>query len=423
MLNLAPASLLSSRLLSGPPQDPFLLHISLINYHRGGLTPVRTSSSTVDMALVLAKAAPLKPDIKLTEALDDYGKILSDEERKQFYAQGAPDATAAINLATLIDGECNRRRRQCMGPRLITFLESVQQFSGVVDTFVSSHPAIAALVWGGVKIALQIANNFTSYFDRLSTLLMNLGRQCPRIHELGSLYPSNGLQKALCDYYAAIVRLCKHSTQRLRKSGMRTFRSSFHLCFYAVQGFDRYPAYSRPFEGLLVSFEKEFGPYEREIAQLAQEVKFEASLASKQAQKLESELQARERSEARKRGLVLFQLRDSVHQRNKEDKDLRMEIDRRSLRKRKLQALDSLSTYDYQKTYKQSRKQCVPGTSNWILKNSEFQMWREGAPKGLWCSGKCKYTALLGTLWTLMMGNSGVREDSHKVRWLGILRC
>ncbi|KAI4127094.1 MAG: hypothetical protein LQ338_003380 [Usnochroma carphineum] len=211
------------------------------------------------MAQALVQAAPLKPDIRLAQALDDYEKILSDEERKQLHAQGAPDAMAAINFTTVIDRECNSRRR--------------------------------------------------------------------------------------------------HS-------------------------------YTRLFGQSLVPFEKEFGPYEREIARLCQEVQAEASLASKQAQKEESELQARERSEAGKHRKLLVQLKDSVHQSKKEEKDLRMEIDRRKLRKRKQQTLDTLSTYDYQRTYKQIRKQCVPGTSNWILENPEFKMWKEGPSKGLWCSGK-----------------------------------
>lgn len=113
------------------------------------------------MALALANASPLKPHIKLAQALNDYEKILSTEERLQLHAQGAPDATAAIRFTTVIDRECSNRRRQCMGPRLITFLESVQQFSGVVDTFVSSHPQFAALVWGGVKLTLLVTTSHT----------------------------------------------------------------------------------------------------------------------------------------------------------------------------------------------------------------------------------------------------------------------
>lgn len=122
---------------------------------------MKTGLSLFAMAVALSNASPLKPHVKLAQALDDYEKILSNDERLQLHTQGAPDATAAINFTTVIDRECNNRRRQCMGPRLITFLESVQQFSGVVDTFVSSHPEFAALVWGGVKLALLVTSSHT----------------------------------------------------------------------------------------------------------------------------------------------------------------------------------------------------------------------------------------------------------------------
>lgn len=110
------------------------------------------------MALALANASPLKPDIKLDQALVDYEKVLSDDERAQLHAEGAPDTMAAIAFTAVIDKECSKGRRRCMGPRLITFLESVQQFSGVIDTFVSSHPEFAALVWGGVKLTLRVTS-------------------------------------------------------------------------------------------------------------------------------------------------------------------------------------------------------------------------------------------------------------------------
>ncbi|KAL6717730.1 hypothetical protein ACLMJK_003815 [Lecanora helva] len=108
------------------------------------------------MALVLGDTTALEPEVKLTFALRDYESILSDADRSKLHSQGPPDATAAINLATQIDRDCSSRRSRCMGPRLITFLESIQQFSQVVETFVSSHPEVAALVWGGVKIALLV---------------------------------------------------------------------------------------------------------------------------------------------------------------------------------------------------------------------------------------------------------------------------
>lgn len=324
-----------------------------------------SSQSAINMALVLAEAAPLKPEVKLTQALHEYETILSDEDRKQLHSQGLPDATAAINFTTLIDRECSSRRSQCMGPRLITFLESIQQFSQVVDTFVSSHPEVAALMWGGVKLALLAANNVTSYFNQLSTLLMNLGRQCPRIRELSSLYPTIGLRKALCDYYAAIIRLCKHSTQYLRK-----------------------PVYVQLSKALLFSFRAEFGSYEEEITKLSQEVRDEASLAYKQAQKQENELQARERSDARRYREIVVKIWDDHRKGKEEEKNWRLEVNRRNLEKMRLKALDALSTHDYQNSYRQIRKECIPGTSTWICEDPEFRAWMSGTLKTLWFTGR-----------------------------------
>lgn len=109
------------------------------------------------MALAITGAAALKPEIGLAQALHDYETILSDEERVQLRSQGVPNANDAINLTTLIDKKTKDNRRHCMGPRLITFLESVQQFSSIVNVFVSSNPQMAALVWGGVKLALLVS--------------------------------------------------------------------------------------------------------------------------------------------------------------------------------------------------------------------------------------------------------------------------
>ena len=96
------------------------------------------------------------PATTLVQALNDYETILSGEDKARLHYQGAPDVMAALNLATTIDAKNTSHRRQCMGSRLITFLESVQQFSSIVDTFVSSNPNIAGLVWGGLKLTLLV---------------------------------------------------------------------------------------------------------------------------------------------------------------------------------------------------------------------------------------------------------------------------
>ena len=72
-----------------------------------------------------------------------------------------------------------------------------------------------------IDALLKAANNITSYFEKLSTLFMKLGCTCPQFTEFSYLYPTSiRLQKALCEYYAAVVRLCKHSTVSSGKPGM-----------------------------------------------------------------------------------------------------------------------------------------------------------------------------------------------------------
>ena len=133
------------------------------------------------MALVLASAANVQPDTALAQALRDYEAVLSNDQRSRLHSHrgSVPNAAAAINLTTEIDQENNGRMGRGVGPRFITFLESLQQFSSVLDTFVSSNPQMAALVWGGVKLALLVKTNYIcgfenaiDFFQRLSKMLL-----------------------------------------------------------------------------------------------------------------------------------------------------------------------------------------------------------------------------------------------------------
>ncbi len=137
-------------------------------------------------------------------------------------------------------------------------------------------------------------------------------------------------------------------------------------------------------------FETDFGPFESELRALHAEVREEISLASKQAQRLENELQAREREEAKMERKFLAKFRDKVHQDDEDAKKWRMQLNQQKLEEHRRRVLDALSTYDYQKTYRQLRKECTPGTSTWVCECSEFQSWMADPIETLWCTGKRK---------------------------------
>ncbi|THX79338.1 hypothetical protein D6D04_05225 [Aureobasidium pullulans] len=165
------------------------------------------------MLALLRPRSPLPPTAAAattTDALDDalrsFQDSLDPEQKTKFLIiKAVPDAHAVAEFTHQLDQENAKRQSRCVSARISPLLESIQRFSGIVETFVSSHPQIAALIWGSIKLVLQIASNFTAYFDDLSGLLMTIGKRCPRFHEYQKLYGhSTGLQKALCDFYAAI---------------------------------------------------------------------------------------------------------------------------------------------------------------------------------------------------------------------------
>ena len=119
------------------------------------------------MALALYKAAPLKADILLAQALSEFKAILDGDAKTELQSlcnAASPTANDVMRLTAEIDrANLNQKRRQCFGPRLTNVLQSVQQFSTVVDTLVGGI-AIASTIWGVLKLTLQVTD--LSWRDR-----------------------------------------------------------------------------------------------------------------------------------------------------------------------------------------------------------------------------------------------------------------
>ena len=94
---------------------------------------------------------------QLVAAIDGFQAGLTPEQKAQLLAHSRkPDATSVITFMTKIDNENATRRKRGVSSRLFGVLESIRCFSDIVDTFVSSHPNIAALVWGSVKFVIHV---------------------------------------------------------------------------------------------------------------------------------------------------------------------------------------------------------------------------------------------------------------------------
>lgn len=96
-------------------------------------------------------------DQSLQEALFEFQAALDADQRKRLHEiKAVPDSDAVIKLTIELDTQNTQRRRRSVATRISKVLGTVQQFCSVVDTFVSSHPTTAALVWGSVRLTMLV---------------------------------------------------------------------------------------------------------------------------------------------------------------------------------------------------------------------------------------------------------------------------
>lgn len=212
---------------------------------------------------------------------------------------------------------------------------------------------------------------------------MNLGRTCPRFKDFESIYPSAvRLQGLLCDYFAVIIRICQRSTEVYKKSG-----ASF-LPMIPLFTSDAESAPTWLLGAFVKPFEAEFGPFQAELDSLSQNIQGEISLASVKAQKQEQDLQEKERQEARSSRNILGKVDRRLRHADQNMHRLQVQIGHQKLMKKRKKALDSLSVYEYKKTFRRIRRECVPGTSSWICETPEFQSWLIDHKTTFSCVGK-----------------------------------
>ena len=119
------------------------------------------------MALVLRPSSartPAGPRESLEGAVADFQSILTDDQRRKLHSIGAiRDADTVMIFTAQLDRDNQLKKGRGIANRLYSVLQSVQTFSTVVDAFVSSHPEIAALVWGSIKLTMLVGDRVIAH--------------------------------------------------------------------------------------------------------------------------------------------------------------------------------------------------------------------------------------------------------------------
>ncbi|KAF5010298.1 hypothetical protein FDECE_3548 [Fusarium decemcellulare] len=169
------------------------------------------------MYVVVRGPSPLSPDIRLAKVVSEFGAGLDEKHRpifKTWQTHSPPSESDVIRLTEEVNRDGSRLHQgswKAFGTRLFKLLDQIQILIKPGDILVSgSQNMVASGVWAAVRMSLEIATGYLSYFERVSLLLMRLGHTTVIQRERISLFPNDPeLKGFMCEYLIVIVELCK----------------------------------------------------------------------------------------------------------------------------------------------------------------------------------------------------------------------
>ncbi|KAF3934908.1 hypothetical protein ABW19_dt0205838 [Dactylella cylindrospora] len=296
---------------------------------------------------------------RLEQAITDFKNSLKPEDRLSISQISNPNAEDVSNFVQAIDEKLSqrqKRRRLLQNSPFETFVRSMQQFSGIVDTCVQSNPEVAALVWGGMKFVLLGFANYLKYLEEIADMCEQMGRLCPQYERFSNLFPSHmELQSCICEFYAIVINFFQEALQFLYSSVIKQFTI----------------ATFRPFQD-------KFNDILKSLALVKEIVEKEIYLASEQELHVERINAAQARAEA-----TDFYNHARIAYHDFQDDRIRLNDQvRRSKRERMIQ---NICDYAYYFDLSHNLQKRLEGSGRWIFDRSEYRNWfNSPISAGLW---------------------------------------
>ncbi|KAJ4245726.1 hypothetical protein NW762_013850 [Fusarium torreyae] len=292
------------------------------------------------MALLFREASRLKPELRLAQAVSEFKAALTSEQKASFIASqnaaasNGPTVSDVMSLVADIEFRVTSRhgRVQGFGQRLAHILVAIQTFAALGDVVVGgSQNLIACGVWAAARMTVHVVTGYLTHWEKLSALLMIIGRNAPRYQALAAIYPqSKNLQRYLYEYFIIVTKIFHQSIVWTKKSAIGRLSSTIS-------------------DPGLKDFQSDLNGWSVAIRE-------EANLLLNQ--RVDEEV----KESAKFRSMVRFGSKTSAHQQKI---------------RRCIRFLDACSQYDYRTTWKQTRK-C--GTTCLLQSCREYLQWKDGQP-------------------------------------------
>ncbi|KAF5560434.1 heterokaryon incompatibility protein het-E-1, partial [Fusarium phyllophilum] len=106
-----------------------------------------------------AQSKRSKAVTELENAVAQFQATLTDDDRKRLQGLKAlpHDAQSIIVFTAELDmQQSGKRRGKSIASRLTSFLQIVQQFTPIIDTYIQSNPDISAIIWSSIKLTFML---------------------------------------------------------------------------------------------------------------------------------------------------------------------------------------------------------------------------------------------------------------------------
>ncbi|KAG5790870.1 hypothetical protein H9Q69_010065 [Fusarium xylarioides] len=290
-------------------------------------------------------AAPVR---ELEATIAGFQAILTDEDRKklQQLKTTSHDSQSIITFTAELDFLDKNRRGKSVASRLASFLQTIEQFTPIVDTYIQSNPDIAALIWGSVKLTFLFLANFASYFQSFVELLNGFGSLCTRFAEYQVIFnESSRLKTSVCQFHTAVVTCCQQIVLAVRR-----------------------PLKNHILRAITQSFQSELRSYVEDIRAKAEKVHGDIQLVKARCDREEQQLQTTERKEAtdhRKRFRAWAAEMEVFQAQRRRD----------ALEQKRRRLLEDLSSFNFTSAFNSTRNKRHIGTAKWVFDTPEFQQW------------------------------------------------
>ncbi|WJG36919.1 uncharacterized protein FOBCDRAFT_190521 [Fusarium oxysporum Fo47] len=291
---------------------------------------------------------------ELENAVAHFQATLTDDDRKRLQGlKNLPhDAQSIIVFTAELDmQQSGNRRGKSIASRLTSFLQIIQQFTPIIDTYIQSNPDISALIWGSIKLTFMFLANFLSQFQSFVELLQGFGSLYSRLGHYQILFQdSTRLNDSICQFHTSVILCCEKVIYLIRQSTLT----------------------SQVWRAITCSFQTEIRSHVENVKTKAENAQSEIELAKAQADCHEQQQQTEERQKASDYRQQLSTWATKYSAAMKDLQDLKEKHGRDKKRSR---LINELASYNFMPTFNSMRNKRHMGTAEWCFHTPEYQEW------------------------------------------------